>query len=55
MRNEGLSNAVSRGGNDAAIVCKSVDVKKTAPSVGMLALLNSGQVILPRRMMKRPY
>lgn len=32
------------GGNDAAIVCKSVDIKKIAPSVGMLAVLNSGQI-----------
>ena len=32
------------GGNDAAIVCKSADVKTLAPKVAELGFLNSGQV-----------
>ncbi|TVY38532.1 putative aldehyde dehydrogenase [Lachnellula subtilissima] len=34
------------GGNDAAIVCKSVDIKSVAPQIATLAFLNSGQICL---------
>jgi len=32
------------GGKDPAIVCKSVDIAKTAPAIATLAFLNSGQI-----------
>jgi acyl-CoA reductase-like NAD-dependent aldehyde dehydrogenase len=32
------------GGNDPAIVCKSVNIAETAPKMATLAFLNSGQV-----------
>ncbi|TVY12635.1 putative aldehyde dehydrogenase FUS7 [Lachnellula arida] len=34
------------GGNDAAIVCKSVDIKSVAPQIATLGFLNSGQICL---------
>jgi len=34
------------GGKDPAIVCKSVDIAKTAPAIATLAFLNSGQICL---------
>lgn len=34
------------GGNDACIVTKNVDIKKTAPKVAEVAFANSGQVCL---------
>jgi len=34
------------GGKDPAIICKSVDIAKTAPTIATLAFLNSGQICL---------
>jgi len=34
------------GGKDPAIVCKSVDIKKVAPTIATLAFLNSGQICI---------
>ncbi|KAH7408904.1 aldehyde dehydrogenase [Cadophora sp. MPI-SDFR-AT-0126] len=34
------------GGNDPAIVCKSVDIPTVAPAIATLAFLNSGQICL---------
>lgn len=32
------------GGKDPAVVCKSVDIAKTAPAIATMAFLNSGQI-----------
>lgn len=34
------------GGNDAAIVCKDVDIEKTVPAISTLSFLNSGQICM---------
>jgi acyl-CoA reductase-like NAD-dependent aldehyde dehydrogenase len=36
----------NRGGNDPAIICKSVDIKTVAPKIATLNFLNSGQICL---------
>lgn len=48
-----VSNIVSSGGNDPAIVCGDVDVKDAVPKVASLAFMNSGQGIIVTRIHTR--
>lgn len=41
-----LTDSITRGGNDAAIICKSANIEEMAPKVVFAAFFNTGQVCM---------